>query len=79
MAYQGISPYLYRNNLTNVQLLDDISGSFNGTTTQFNLTTNGSLFHAVSARSLLIILGGIVQEPDADYTVNASEWSYIRC
>ena len=71
MAYQGISPYLYRNNLTNVQLLDDISGSFNGTTTQFNLTTNGSPFHAVSARSLLIILGGIVQEPDADYTVNA--------
>ena len=71
MAYQGISPYLYRNNLTNVQLLDDISASFNGTTTQFNLTTNGSPFHAVSARSLLIILGGIVQEPDADYTVNA--------
>ena len=71
MAYQGISPYLFANNLTNVQLLDDISGSFNGTTTQFNLTTNGSLFHAVSARSLLIILGGIVQEPDADYTVNA--------
>ena len=71
MAYQGISPYLYRNNLTNVQLLDDISGSFNGTKSQFNLTTNGSPFHAVSARSLLIILGGIVQEPDADYTVNA--------
>jgi hypothetical protein len=71
MAYQGISPYLYRNNLTNVQLLDDISASFNGTTTQFNLTTNGSPFHAVSARSLLIILGGIVQEPDVDYTVNA--------
>lgn len=71
MAYQGISPYLYRNNLTNVQLLDDISASFNGTTTQFNLTTNGSPFHAVSARSLLIILGGIVQEPDSDYTVSA--------
>lgn len=71
MAYQGISPYLYRNNLTNVQLLDDISASFNGTTTQFNLTTNGSPFHAVSARSLLIILGGIVQEPDVDYTVSA--------
>jgi hypothetical protein len=71
MAYQGISPYLYKNNLTNVQLLDDISGSFNGTTTQFNLTSNGALFHAVSARSLLIILGGIVQKPGVDYTVNA--------
>jgi hypothetical protein len=70
MAYQGISPYLYNNNLTNVQLLDDISGSFNGTTTQFNLTVNGSVFHAVSSRSLLIILGGIVQEPDVDYTVS---------
>lgn len=71
MAYQGISPYLYRNNLTNVQILDDISGSFNGTTTQFNLTSNGALFHAVSARSLLIILGGIVQKPGVDYTVSA--------
>jgi len=70
MAYQGISPDLYRNNLTNVQLLDDISGSFNGTTTQFNLTVNGSAFHAVSARSLFIVLGGIVQEPDQDYTVS---------
>ena len=31
MAYAGLPPALFTNNLTNVQLIDDISGSFNVT------------------------------------------------
>jgi len=39
MPYLGISPnILAENNLTNVQLIDDISSGFNGSTTTLNLT-----------------------------------------
>jgi hypothetical protein len=76
MAYNGISPYLFNNNLTNVQLIDDISGSFNGSTRTFNLTVGGASYHAVSARSLIIVLGGIVQKPEVDYTVSTGQITF---
>jgi hypothetical protein len=76
MAYQGVSPYLFANNLTNVQLLDDISGSFNGSTQTFALTSNSAPFHAVSARSLLVTLGGITQKPQVDYTVDGANITF---
>lgn len=77
MAYQGISPYIYQqNNLTNVQLIDDISSQFNGSTTTFTMTSGGDTFHAVASRSIFIVLGGIVQEPDVDYTTAGDEITF---
>ncbi len=76
MAYAGLPPATFSNNLTNVQLIDDISGSFNGSTQTFALTTNSSPFHAVSARSLIVVLGGIVQKPQVDYTVDGTNITF---
>ncbi len=76
MAYNGISPASYTSNLTNVQLIDDISGSFNGSTTTFALTSNSTPFYSVSARSLFVVLGGIVQKPLVDYTTNGSSITF---
>ena len=49
--------------------LDDIQGSFNGTTSTFNLTSGGSSFKPGSASALLVSLGGVIQEPIESYTV----------
>jgi hypothetical protein len=76
MAYAGLPPALFTNNLTNVQLIDDISGSFNGSTQTFALTSNSAPFHAVSARSLIVVLGGIVQKPQVDYTVDGANITF---
>ena len=76
MAYAGLPPALFTNNLTNVQLIDDISGSFNGSTQTFALTSNSAPFHAVSARSLLVTLGGITQKPQVDYTVDGANITF---
>ena len=70
MAYIGIGPASFTNNLTNVQILDDIKSSFNGSTTAFNLTANSVPFQAVSDRALMVILGGVIQAPGVDYTIN---------
>ena len=50
--------------------LDDISSQFNGSTTTFNLTSGGNIFYPGSAYSLLVVLGGVVQEPESAYTIN---------
>ena len=76
MAYAGLPPASFTNNLTNVQLVDDISGSFNGSTQTFALTSSSTPFHAVSARSLIVVLGGIVQKPQVDYTVDGANITF---
>ena len=50
--------------------LDDISSQFNGSTTTFNLTSGGNLFYPGSSYSLLVVLGGVVQEPESAYTIS---------
>ena len=54
----------------NIKELDDISGSFNGSTTQFNLTVSSATVTVVTAQQLLINLGGVMQNPGTDYTVS---------
>jgi len=49
--------------------LDDLQGSFNGTTSTFNLTSGGQSFKPGSASALLVSLGGVIQEPIESYTV----------
>jgi len=42
--------------------LDDISSQFNDTTTTFNLTVGGEAFFAGNPYTLLVSLGGVIQE-----------------
>lgn len=53
--------------LTECKILDDISGSFNGSTTQFTLSSSTLKFlntEVTTAGRLLISVGGVVQQPD---------------
>ena len=56
----------------NIKELDDISGSFNGSTTTFNLTVSGAGVEPVTAQQLLISVGGVMQNPSDDFTVSGS-------
>ena len=49
--------------------LDDISSQFNASTTTFNLTLGGQAFFAGNPYSLLVSLGGVIQEPIASFTI----------
>jgi hypothetical protein len=57
---------------SNIKVIDDISGSFNGSQQTFPLTISGISLTPVSAQQLRIVLGGVVQSPGADYNVSGS-------
>jgi len=57
---------------SNIKVLDDISGSFNGSTQTFPLTVSGVSLIPVSAQQLRIVLDGFVQSPGTDYNVSGS-------
>jgi len=72
-------PYIGRDlNRGNYLKLDDISSSFNGSTTTFNLTVGGSAFTPGSAFSILVSVGGVIQEPESAYQVNNSEITFAN-
>ena len=49
--------------------LDDISSSFDGSAVRFNLTLGGTAFFPGNPYSLMISLGGVIQEPIASFTI----------
>ena len=51
------------------RIYDDISSSFNGSTTAFNLTIGGDATPPAQVNQLWIILGGVLQKPGTDFTV----------
>jgi len=55
-----------------IKILDDISGSFNGVTTSFAITSSSGAISPNSAQSLIINIGGVVQAPSTDYLVSGS-------
>ena len=71
MAYLGRSPAIGR-----YAKLDDIASSFNGSTTTFNLASGGDAQVVQTETQLLVSLGGIIQEPQTDYTVSGSTISF---
>ena len=56
----------------NIKILDDISGSFNGSQTIFPITISAVAFIPANAQQLRIVLGGVIQEPLSDYTVSGT-------
>jgi hypothetical protein len=73
MAYIGLSPVVGE-----FRKLDDISGQFNNSNTVFNLTVAGSAVSAGSAQNLIISVDGIIQEPQASFTVGGSTLSFTE-
>ena len=67
MAYIGAEPLPGQN-----REVDDISSSFNGSTTAFTLQVSGVNVSPESPNSILVNIGGILQNPGTDYTIAAS-------
>lgn len=67
MSYIGQQPVVGR-----YIKLDQISGGFNGTASGFTLTAGGQGVLPGTARNLMLSLGGVIQEPEVDFTISGS-------
>jgi len=56
----------------NIRILDDISASFNGSSQTFALTSQSIALSPPNPQSVVVNLGGVVQDPSDDYTVSGS-------
>ena len=56
--------------------LDDISSQFNNSTTQFSLKVGGEPFFAGNPYTLLVSLGGVIQEPIKSFTINDNQITF---
>ena len=71
MAYVGPQPKLGRN-----REVDDISSGFNGSTTAFTLQVSGSNVSPGTANDIYVSLGGVIQNPNNDFTVAGSTLTF---
>ncbi len=70
-------PYIGKSPLTgNYNKLDSITGSFNGSTTAFNLTVGSNALSPVRAETLLVSLNGVIQQAATDYTVSGTQITF---
>ena len=71
MGYVGSAPVVgdYRK-------LDDISSSFNGSTTDFTLQVGSANVTPLRETTMIISVGGLIQEPVTAYTVSGSTISF---
>ncbi len=58
--------------ISNIREIDDISSSFNGSTTQFPLKVGGTDVTPVTAQQLIITIGGVIQDPNQDYSLSGA-------
>ena len=58
--------------ISNIREIDDVSSSFNGSTTQFPLKVGGGNVTPVTAQQLIISIGGVVQNPTDDYSISGA-------
>jgi hypothetical protein len=56
----------------NIRTLDDFSASFNSSTQTFALTSLGTPISPPNPQSVVVNLGGVVQDPTDDYTISGS-------
>ena len=71
MAYVGKAPATGR-----YSILDDISGSFTGSTPgPFNLTVNGTAISPGNEANCIISISGVVQDPSA-FTITGSQITF---
>ena len=67
MPYVGPQPKLGRN-----REVDDISSGFNGNATAFTLQVGGSNASPGTANDIYVSLGGVIQNPNNDFTIAGS-------
>ena len=56
--------------------LDDLSPQFNSSTTTFNLTVGGEAFYPGNPFSLLVSLGGVIQEPVTSFSITENQITF---
>jgi len=75
MAYIGSQPTVGL-----VTKLNDIASGFNGSTTTFQLSLppggTGNNFTPGSVYQIIVSLGGVIQNPNTDYTLNGSQITF---
>jgi hypothetical protein len=72
LAYVGKAPQSGR-----YSILDDISGSFTGSTAgPFNLTVNGTAISPGNEANCIISISGVIQEPQTAYTITGSQITF---
>ena len=72
MAYVGKAPQTGA-----YQILDDISGSFTGSTPgPFNLTVNGTAVSPGNEANCLISISGVIQEPLTSYSITGNQITF---
>ena len=55
--------------VANIRELDDISSGFDGSETEFTMSVGGSGVSPVTSQQMLISLGGVMQNPNQDFSV----------
>ena len=73
MAYIGTQPAI-----GSYKRMDDISASFNDSTTQFNLTSGGDAVVVQNPQSLLVSIDGVLQEPVGAYNATGSTITFTE-
>ena len=58
--------------------LDDIASQFDGSTSTFNLTLGGQAFFAGNPYTLLVSLGGVIQEQQEQIETLKSEIAALK-
>jgi len=58
------------------KLFDDISSSFNGSTTVFNLTVSSVATSTATPFQLFVSLGGVMQKPSVDFTTAGNQITF---
>ena len=72
MAYVGKAPQSGR-----YSILDDISGSFTGSTAgPFNLTVNGNAISPQNEANCIISISGVIQEPQTAYVITNNQITF---
>ena len=56
--------------------LDDISSQFNDSTTTFNLTVGGDAYYPDNPYTLLVSLGGVIQEAFTSFTITDDQITF---
>ena len=71
MAYIGTTP-----SVGNFRKMDSIQASFDGSTTQFNITVGGSAYSPTNQNSIIAVLDGNLQEPGVDFSTTDAIFAF---
>tara|TARA_B100000287_G_scaffold27955_2_gene26464 strand:- start:1938 stop:2816 length:879 start_codon:yes stop_codon:yes gene_type:complete len=62
--------------VANIRELDDISSGFDGSETEFTMSVGGAGVSPVTSQQMLISLGGVMQNPNQDFSVAGTKLTF---